>query len=139
LGDALGDEFEGVTEKQYESTLNQVEDHDDKIVAGQQGGEGYDPNNDVDDMNDQLEIEEDFDCKNVLNVLPGVFKYGLGMIEGFYMKNYENGGLEIGMDSLNDETDEKLDNIEEESNEQKDKSAMSEDDKEEEKQSSNRM
>lgn len=83
LGDVLGKNFSNISLKNYKKTLKEIEDEEDyqtaknalkqdKLQKQQNKEEGL------------LKVNETIDVDTLVQSLPLIYKFGLGMIEGFY-------------------------------------------------------
>lgn len=83
MGDVLGKNFSNISLKNYKKTLKEIEDEEDyqtaknalkqdKLQRQQNKEEGL------------LKVNETIDVDTLVQSLPLIYKFGLGMIEGFY-------------------------------------------------------
>lgn len=83
LGDVLGSNFKVISLKKYNKALKQVEDKEDYEGAKNALKEDKDANLGL--MDDNLvKVDEAVDVDTLVTALPLIYRYGLGMIAGFY-------------------------------------------------------
>lgn len=106
MGDVLGKNFSNISLKNYKKTLKKIEDKEDyetgkKTLKEDKELEELEKKENMDLIN----VKEAIDVDTLINALPLIYKFGLGMIEGFYgVKNLDllSEGESKAMDDLAD-------------------------------------
>ena len=91
LGDVLGKNFTNISLKNYKKTLKKIEDKEDYETGKKalKDGKAHDELNKKENQ-ELINVKEAIDVDTLINALPLVYKFGLGMIEGFYgVKNLD--------------------------------------------------
>ena len=91
LGDVLGKNFSNISLKNYKKTLKKIEDKEDYETGKKalKDGKELEELEKKENM-DLINVKEAIDVDTLINALPLVYKFGLGMIEGFYgVKNLD--------------------------------------------------
>lgn len=117
LGDVLGKSFSNISLKNYKMTMKEIEDEEDYKRAREALKE--DKIHKQKEKEELIKVNETIDVDVLVQSLPLIYKFGLGMIEGFYdIKNLnlleESQSAKGGSQSENslDFEDEKFDNDE---------------------------
>ena len=82
LGDVLGSNFSNISLKKYKKTLNKIEDKED-YETGEMALRDSKRAKEL-DREELVKVNEAIDVDTLVNALPLVYRFGLGMIEGFY-------------------------------------------------------
>lgn len=114
LGDVLGKNFSNISLKNYKKTLKKIEDKEDYETGKQALKDGKKQEElDKKENQDLINVKEAIDVDTLINALPLAYKFGLGMIEGFYgVKNLDI-LTEDETKATDDHADSNLDNEEE--------------------------
>lgn len=91
LGDVLGDNFKGITLKNYNKVLKKVEDKEDYETGRQtlKDTETQEVGEVEVEEEDQGPTDQIIDISEISSVLPPIYIYGLKLIEG-YSGNFES-------------------------------------------------